>query len=183
MMRHKRYALGALACLVVGGLCCTWEDEFGDPSVRTPLPVELTGREWRDPQQFNSEARVLDIYDVSRGTWLSNAESDARAGSGMRFHEDGRYVRSTYVTISNGGCVTRAWSYQQGSVSFDGKTLTLYPAVHRQKYEGGCNSSSDMDRDGPMDSRAYAAGIQAEEDGRTYLYLQTSDTTLRYVRI
>ncbi|HSP80031.1 MAG TPA: hypothetical protein VLQ93_15990 [Myxococcaceae bacterium] len=180
-MTRKGRLLVTLVLLGLGG--CVWEDEFGDPSVRTPLPVELTDREWRDPLQFGGAQRVLEIYDPGSGSWLSNDESDARAGSGFRFYEDGRYVRASYVTVSNGGCVTRAWAYQQGSVSFDAKTLTLYPAVHRQKYEGGCNSASDMDQDGSFEPQSYAAGIQTENDGYTYLYLQTSDTTLKYVRL
>jgi len=186
MMREGRiWKTLLLASPLTGCLCCIGGgggDDFGDPSVRTPLPAELTAGEWRDPTQISRQTTVLDIYDVKKGEWMSNDQSDERAGIGYRFYPDGRYIRSSYVTIKNGGCVSRSWDYQQGGVMLapSGSRLTLHPAVHRQKYEGGCNHSSDMDQDASLEPQTYSVGIQTESDG-TYLYLQTNDSNRKYV--
>jgi hypothetical protein len=181
----RRGLTWALLASQLTGCCISFgsdDDAFGDPSVRTPLPADLTTGEWRDPMQFSRLSTVLDIYDVENQEWMSINESDQRAGSGIRFYPDGRYVRASYVTIKNGGCVSHAWNYQQGGVALaDSTTMTLHPAVHRQKYEGGCNSASNMDEDASLDPQTYSIGIQAEGED-TYLYFQTGDKSWKYVR-
>ncbi len=189
MLKGHKWKVLLLVSQLMGCLCCIGGggggDGFGDTSVRTPLPAELTTGEWRDPQQLSRRTTVLDIYDVDAKEWFSVDESDRRAGIGYRFYPDGRYVRASYVTIKNGGCVSRVWNYQQGGVALSGSaesgsTLTFYPAVHRQKYEGGCNHASDMDQDGPLDEQVYAVGIQAE-GGETFLYLQNNSENRKFV--
>jgi hypothetical protein len=183
---HMRRGLTwALLASQLTGCCISFgsdDDAFGDPSVRTPLPEDLTTGEWRDPTHIDRRSTVLDIYDVENQEWMSIPESNEKAGSGFRFYPDGRYVRASYITIRNGICVSHAWDYQQGGVALaDSTTLTLHPAVHRQQYEGGCNSASNMDRDVPLEPQTYSIGIQPEGED-TFLYLQLGDTTRKYIR-
>lgn len=171
---------GCCCCMALGG-----EDEGASVQAleadtpRTAVPEALSG-EWRDPQQFNSAARSIDLFDPGRGEWLG--DPDAQAGTGMRFTSDGQYVWGTYVTVGTGGCRTRALKYQQGTVAVEGASLSLHPSVHRQKYEGGCSNNVDSDTEQPLTplSGTWATGVSS--DGRQVLQLSVDGSNLTFVR-
>lgn len=140
----------------------------------TPVPPELVG-EWQDPMQLGP--RNIDLYDPATDRWLNEYED--QGGTGIRFTEDGGYVWGVMLGISNGFCRTTVADYHRGTVVIEGTTLTLYPQVHREMYNGGCTHNLDYNRDASLEPQTYTWQVGPLEDGRLGVGLQEADGEVR----
>lgn len=152
----------------------------GGPAASGEVPSELVG-EWQNPQDLVLGVRNLDIYDPEDG-WPADPDAE-QAGSGIRIDDDGSFVWSGYFAtrISGSACHSRAMSYQRGTLRQDGTSLVLSPTINRRAYQGGCNSSSDSDREEPLTAQTWSFSRTTDASGAAHLVLGSGDTTHDYV--
>ncbi|MFF0479632.1 hypothetical protein [Streptomyces sp. NPDC004284] len=147
------------------------------------VSAELVG-EWQDPSDYLTLGRRnLDIYDPQSG-WPADLD-DVRAGSGIRITADGHYVWSGYTAtnISGSACHSRVMSYQRGTATQDGQTIVLEPEVNRRAYRGGCNSSSDMDKEESHSPQRWGWQRVADAQGTAHLKLVSVEQSHDYVLV
>ena len=103
---------------------------------RTSVPTELA-QQW-----YSGSVSPIGFFNPGTGQWASPS------GEGLMFTftSDGRFTNGFLANNSLYGCTVSFMVYLEGTLTVQGKSLTLYPNWGHKKFEAPCAPSNNENR-------------------------------------